>query len=219
MAKHLFLNLIIMVLFVFSCTGGIVKEKQVLKPTVKLAFGESKLINIHGLSVNFMKMESDSFALIFLLSNDSTLADTLSMNPNKIILTASLQSMTVDSGFRLISMNRHTRLSIRLIRTEFETIFQQAVDLIYNQSFESTLNIIDGINSEDLQRYHSDKFVTSRMVCIIIGNFELKQIESLIDSHFYNKTVGTNSIEDFNFLPYESYFKGTSYDSSGTKSL
>lgn len=219
MTKHLFLNPIILALFVISCTSDIVKEKQVLKPSIPLDFGESKLIKKHGLLVNFKKMETDSFALIFLLSNDSTMTDSLPMNMNEIILSISLQSQEIDTGFRLISMNYYTRLSITSIKSKIDSIFHQAVDLIYNQSFDSTLNIIDGIDSEDLQRYHSDKFVTSRMACVIIGNFELKYIESLIERHFYNRTVGTGSIKDFNFLLDDSYFKSTGFDSTGVDSL
>lgn len=219
MAKHLFLNPIILVLFVVSCTSDRVKEKQALKPPVQLDFGESKLIKMHGLSVNFMKMETDSFALIFLLSDDSTLTDSLPMNIKEKILAVSLQSEAVDTGFKLIHMNQYTRLSIRSIKSKFDLIFLQAVDLIYNQSFESAINIINGINLEDLQRYHSDKFVTSTMACIIIGNFELKKIESLIDRHFADRTVGTGSISDNNFLTSESYFKSSGFGSAEGDSL
>ncbi len=219
MTEHLLLNPIILALLVISCTGDIVKEKQALKPLNPLDFGESILIKKHGLSVNFKKMETDSFALIFLLNNDSTLADSLPMNINEIILSISLQSQEADTGFSLIFMNYYTRLSIRSIRSKIDSIFHQAVDIIYNRSFDSSLDIIDGIESEDLQRYHSDKFVTSRMACLIIGNFELKYIESLIERHFYDRTVGTGLITDFNFLLDEIYFKSTGLDSTEVDSL
>ena len=219
MTKHLFLNPIILALFVISCTGDIVKEKQVLKPFIPLDFGESKLIKKHGLSVNFKKMETDSFALIFLLSNDSTPTDSLPMNINEIILSISLRSQEVDTEFKLITMNYYTLLSIRSIKSKIDSIFHQAVDIIYNQSFDSTLSVLDGTGSEDLQRYHSDKFVTSRMACVIIGNFELKYIESLIKRHFYDRTVGSGSIKDFNFLLDDSYFKNTGFDSTEVDSL
>ena len=219
MTKLLFLNPIILALFVISCTGDLVKEKQVLKSSNPLDFGESKLIKKHGLSVNFKKMETDSFALIFLLSNDSTATDSLPMNINEIILSISLQSQAVDTGFRLISMDYYTRLSIRSKKSEIDSIFHQAVDIIYNRSFDSSLDIIDGIESEDLQRYHSDKFVTSRMACVIIGNFEMKYIESLIERHFYDRTVGTGSITDFNFLLDDISFKSMGLESTEVDSL
>jgi len=218
MTKHLLLNPIVLALFIISCTGDIVKEKQVLKPSDPLDFGESKLIKKHGLSVYFKKMEIDSFALIFLLRNDSIIADSLPMNINEIILSISLQSLAVDTGFSVISKNYYTRLSIRSIKSKLESIFNQAVDIIYNQSFHSTLYMNDGIDSEDLQRYHSDKFVTSRMACIIIGNFEMRYIESFIEKRFYDRTVGTGSIKDFNFLLDDIYFKSTGLDSVGVGS-
>ena len=214
MTKHLLLNPIILALLVISCTGDIIIEKQALKPLIPLHFGESRLIKKNGLLLNFKKMEIDSFALIILLSNDSTLTDTLPKSINEIILSISLQSQEADTGFRLIFMNYYTRLSIRSIKSKLDSIFHQAVNIIYNKSFDSTLDILDGINSEDLQRYHSDKFVTSRMGAIIIGNFELKYIESLIERHFYDKTVGTGSIKDFNFLLDEIYFKNAGLDST-----
>ena len=219
MIKHLFLNPIILVLFFISCSGGIVKEKQVLKPYIPLNFGESRLIKRYGLSVEFKKMETDSFALIFLLSNDSTETDSIPMNINEVILGISLQSQGVDSGFRLISTNFYTRLSIRSEKSNIEALFHQAVGIIYNQSFDSALNMIDGIDSEDLQRYHSDKFVTSRMACVIIGNFELEYIESLIERYFYDRTVGTGSIKDFDFTLDNIYFKSTGSDSTEVDSL
>ena len=214
MTKHLFLYPIVMALFVLGCSTGIIKDKQALKPVIALDFGESKFFKKHGLSVIFRKMETDSFALIFLLSNDSTMTDSLPMNINEIILGISLRSQGADTGFTLNSMNYFTRLSIRSIRSQLDSIFHQAVDMVYNQSFDSDLTITSGIDSEDLQRYHSDKFVTSRMGCLIIGNFELKQIENLVDRHFYDRTVGTGSITDFNFLLEEIYFKSQGHDST-----
>ena len=219
MAIHLFPKPIILVLFVISCTGDIIKEKQVLKPFIPLNFGESKIIKKYGLSVEFKKMETDSFALIFLLSKDSTEVDSLPININEVILGISLQSQEVDSGFRLNSINKYTKLSIRSEKSKIESIFHQAVGIIYNQSFDSTLIMIDGINSEDLQRYHSDKFVTSRMVCVIIGNFELEYIESLIERNFYDRTVGTGSTKDLNFILDNIYFKKIGFDSTKVDSL
>ena len=219
MTNHLFLKPLILVLFFISCSRDIIKEKQVLRSFIPLKFGESHLIKMHGLSVEFKKIETDSFALIFLLSNDSTETDSLPVNINEIILGISLQSLEVDSGFKLIFMNNYTRLSIRSIKSRIEPLFHQAIEIIYNQSFDSGLNIIEGIVPEDLQRYSSDKFVTSRMACIIVGNFEVEQIENLIERHFHDRTVGTGLIKGFNFQLDKIHFKSTDFDSIASDSL
>ena len=219
MTKHLFLNPIIFIIFVISCTGDIVLEKQVLKPSIPLNFGESRLIKKYGLTVEFKKMETDSFALIFLFSKNSTDMDSLPINIIEVILGISLQSREVDPKFRLKSTNNYTELSIRSEKSKIESIFHQAVNLIYNQSFDSALNMIDRLKLEDLQRYHSDKFVTTGMVCVIIGNFKLEYIENLIEKNFYDRTVGTGSIKEINYTLDNIYFINTGFDSSEVDSL
>ena len=219
MTKHFILNPIIFVLFVVSCTGDIVLEKQVLKPSIPLNFGESRLLKKYGLTVEFKKMKTDSFALIFLFSKDSTETDSLPINIIEVILGISLQSQEVDPGFSLISKNKYIELSIRSEKSKIESIFHQAVSIIYNQSFDSTFNKSDGTYSEALQRYHSDKFVTSRMVCVIIGNFELEYIENIIERDFYDRTVGTGSIKEINYSLDNIYFKNIGFDSTEVESL
>ena len=219
MTNHLLLKPLILVLFFISCSRDIIKEKQVLRSFIPLKFGESHLIKMHGLSVEFKKIETDSFALIFLLSNDSTETDSLPVNIKEIILGISLQSLEVDSGFKLIFTKNYTQLAIRSVKSRFEPVFHQAIEIIFNQSFNSALNTVDGINPEDLQRYSSDKFVTSRMAFKIVGNFEVRQIETLIERYFHDRTVGTGLKIGFNYSLDNIFLKNAEIDSIDSDSL
>ena len=219
MTNNLFLLPVLSVLFIISCSGDIIKEKQVLTPVIPLKFGESHLFTKYGLSVEFKKMDTDSFALIFLMRNDSTENDSLPANINEIILGISLRSEEVDSGFKLIFTDNYTQLAIRSVKSRFEPVFHQAIEIIFNQSFNSALNTVDGIDPEDLQRYSSDKFVTSRMAFKIVGNFEVEQIESLIERYFHDRTVGTGLKIGFNYPLDNIFLKNTEIDSTETDSL
>ena len=219
MTNNLFLLPVLSVLFIISCSGDIIKEKQVLTPVIPLKFGESHLFTKYGLSVEFKKMDTDSFALIFLMRNDSTENDSLPANINEIILGISLRSEEVDSGFKLIFTDNYTQLAIRSIKSRFEPVFHQTIGIIFNQSFNSALNMVDGINPEDLQRHSSDKFVTSRMAFKIVGNFEAEQIESLIERYFHDRTVGTGLKIGFNYSLDNIFFKNIGIDSIDSDSL
>ena len=219
MTNHLFLLPVLSVLFIISCSRDIIIEKQALTPVIPLKFGESHLFTKYGLSVEFKKMDTDSFALIFLLRNDSTETDSLPININEIILGISLRSEEADSGFKLIFTDNYTKLALRSIKSRFEPVFHQAIEIIFNKSFDSALDTVDEINPEDLQRYSSDKFVTSRMAIKIVGNFEVGQIESLIERYFHDRTVGTGLKIGFNYSLDNIFLKNAEIDSIESDSL
>ncbi|MEE9215291.1 MAG: hypothetical protein V3U54_10955, partial [Thermodesulfobacteriota bacterium] len=99
----------LLVILAFDCHNEIIKQKPPLKPSISLDFGKSTQIMTNGLITEFKKIESDSFALIFLLENDSTELDSLPTNVNAIILGFSIRSLEVDSGFRLVSSSDYAK--------------------------------------------------------------------------------------------------------------
>lgn len=219
MTKQLILIPVITVTIIIGCTGSKPLDKQELASSTSIAFGETRSTQLYGLSVEFKKMETDSFAIFFLISNDSSQTDSLPININEVILRNSLQSRGVGSEFRLIFTKKQTQLSIRSRKQQFESIFNRSLEIVYNQSFDSSLIVNNGIGTEDLQRYHSDKFVTSRMACAIVGDFELSYIESLIERNFSNRTIGAEYKQEFNFSLDTVYFMDTAVDSTPIDSL
>jgi len=67
MVKHLSAIPMLRVIFAFGCHNEIIKQKPPLKPQISMDYGESTQITTNGLIIEFKKIESDSFALIFLL--------------------------------------------------------------------------------------------------------------------------------------------------------
>lgn len=49
---------------------------------------------------------------------------------------------------------------------------------------------ISGITLEDMVRYHTDKFVTSRMLLVVVGNLTLDGLKSKVETSFGSQTTG-----------------------------
>lgn len=74
------------------------------------------------------------------------------------------------------------------LRVLSDSVFYK--DTPYEVQPGGTESSISGITLEDMFRFHSDKFVTSRMLLVIVGNLTLEGLKSKVESSFGSRTVG-----------------------------
>lgn len=63
-------------------------------------------------------------------------------------------------------------------------------DTPYEVQPGGTESSISGITVEDMFRFHSDKFVTSRMLLVVVGNLTLDRLKSKVESSFGSRKTG-----------------------------
>ena len=198
---------ILIALSIFSISGcaraKLVQEESNYLPK-SMEYNELREFYVNGLKVMFKKVESDTFYSSLYLLNDFNAEDITLNQYGELILKATLLSNEVDSLILLNRSSQYVTLSIESIDSSFENIFDEMIDIFYNQSFDSSYvqaaaaeinanddSVVSFIpTSENLQRYHADNFVTSRMVLFIEGDFLLEQIHDIVKKSFGDKTIG-----------------------------
>ena len=189
---------------IFGCARAkLVQEESNYLPK-SMEYNELREFYVNGLWVMFKKVESDTFYSSLYLLNDFNAEDITLNQYGELILKATLLSNEVDSLILLNRSSQYVTLSIESIDSSFENIFDEMIDIFYNQSFDSSYvqaaaaeinanddSVVSFIpTSENLQRYHADNFVTSRMVLFIEGDFSLEQIHDIVKRSFGDKTIG-----------------------------
>jgi len=181
----------------------LVKEETTFLPK-SMEYNELREFYVNGLKVMFKRVDSDTFYSSLFLLNDFN-AEGITLNwYSELILRATMLSNEVDSLILLNKSSRYVALSIESVDSSFENNFNEMIDLFYNQSFDSSSvqaaaaefnangdSVVSfSPTSEDMQRYHADNFVTSRMLLYIVGDFSLEQILNSVERSFGNKTIG-----------------------------
>lgn len=197
--------LIVLSIFsIFGCTKvNLVQEESKYLPK-PMEYNELREFYVNGLRVLFKKVESDTFYSSLYLLNYFDAQDTTFYRYSELILTATMLSNETVSQILLNRSSRYVALSIESVDSSFEDIFNEMTDIFYNQSFDSSsvqaaaAEIFAGRDSvdsftptgEDLQRYHADNFVTSRMLLFIEGDFSFQAIQNSIEKSFGDRTIG-----------------------------
>ena len=192
----------VILLTLFTLIGCIKKDQKVtnsIQPIIPMNIGEVREFTTNGLNIIFKRTVSDTFDLsLFLLGSDEKGDSTISAI-DELILRASLIKSQSDTIVHLYALQEFNALTIRSSIVQFESALKKLLNVFYNQSFDSLLIESAGmgrfksmpeLSDEDLQRYHADKFVTSRLLCVIEGNFSYETVQNAVKRSFYDKTIG-----------------------------
>ncbi len=189
---------------IFGCTkGSLVQEESKYLPK-PMKYNELREFYVNGLKVLFKKVKSDTFYSSLYLLNYSNVEDTTFYRYSELILTATMLSNETVSPILLNRSSKYVALSIEFVDSSFEDIFNEMIDIFYTQSFDSSFvqaaadeiyadrDSVDSFTptSEDLQRYHADNFVTSRMLLFIEGDFSFEPIQNSVEKSFSDRTIG-----------------------------
>ena len=181
----------------------LVQEETIFLPK-SMEYSELREFYVNSLKIMFKKVDSNTFYTSLYLLTDFNAEDTTLNGYSELILRATMLSNEVDSLILLNKSSQYVALSIESIDSSFENRFNEMIDIFYNQSFDSSsvqeaaaeiyangdLVVSSSPTSEDLQRYHADNFVTSRMLLYIVGDFSFEQILNSVERSFGNKTIG-----------------------------
>lgn len=181
----------------------LVQEESIYLPKF-MKYNELREFYVNGLKVMFKKVESDTFYSSLYLLNYFNAEDGPLNRYSELILRATMLSKEVVSAIILNRSSQYVALSIESIDSSFENIFDEMIEIFYTQSFDSSyvqaaaaeINADrDSVGSfiptsEDLQRYHADNFVTSRMLLFIEGDFSFDRIQNSVEKSFGDKTIG-----------------------------
>ena len=189
---------------VFGCAKmKLVQEESKYLPK-SMKYNELREFDVNGLKVMFKKVESDTFySSLYLLNYFNAEDGTLNVY-GELILRATMLSNEAVSAILIDGSSPYVALSIESIDSSFENIFDEMIGIFYNQSFDSSYvqaavaeinadrdSVVSFIpTSEDLQRYHADNFVTSRMLLFIEGDFSFDRIQNSVERSFDDKTIG-----------------------------
>jgi len=212
---------------IIGCTKKDQMEMSSIQPVLPMKVGEIREFTANGLFVIFKRVNSDTFDLsLFLLGiageEDSSLAGI-----EELILRTSLIKGENDTTVLLVSSEGFTALTVKSTTVKFETSLKELLNVFYNQSFDSSivdsarmrrLNSLPKVSDEDLQRYHADKFVTSRLLCVIKGNFSHETVQNAIEKSFHGRTVGEYRPKVLKFPqnPFISKFRSGEVNSDST---
>ena len=214
-------------IMIIGCTKKDQTEMSTIQPVLPMKAGEIREFTANGLFVIFKRANSDTFNLsLFLLGTDGE-EDSSLAGIEELILRTSLIKEENDTTVLLVSSHGFTALTVKSKTAKFETSLEELLSVFYNQSFDSTivdsvrmgrLNSLPEVNDEDLQRYHADKFVTSRLLCVIEGNFSHETVQYAIEKSFYGRTVGEyrRKVLKFPQNPFISKFRSREVNSDST---
>lgn len=196
------ISILVVQITLFTLIGCIKKDQKVIssiQPIIPMNIGEVREFTANGLSIIFNRTISDTFDLsLFLLGSDENGNSTIP-DIDELILRASLIKSKNDTTVHLYALHGFNALTIRSSTVKFESALKKLLNVFYNQSFDSLLiesagierfELVPELSDEDLQRYHADKFVTSRLLCVIEGNFSFETVQNAVKRSFYGKTIG-----------------------------
>lgn len=193
-------NLIVIsaIITIFGCIDHKRSETLPIQPAIPMKVGDIKEFTSNKLSVIFRKTLIDTFDLALILLRATRNEDSTDTDLEELILRVSLKRAQHDTTIHLSNLAGFNALTSRSATFNLEISLNDLLSVFYNQAFDSLS--IDSVRhgrlnslvaaDEDLQRYHSDKFVTSRLLLVIEGDFSFETVQSVIEKSFYGKTIG-----------------------------
>jgi len=195
-AKNVVISTIIII---FGCIKPEKSDKALILPRIVMKVGDIKEFTANNLSVIFKKSPEDTVDLSLILLRIVEEEDSPNSDIEELILRVSIGNAQNDTTVHLINLDGFNALSMQSTTFNLETSLNKLIGIFYNQSFDSLsidsvrvsrFNSLDKVYDEDLQRYHADKFVTSRLLLVIEGDFSYETVQKAIEKSFYGKTVG-----------------------------
>lgn len=193
-------NLVVIsaIIIIFGCIDHKRSETLPIQPAIPMKVGDIKEFTSNNLSVIFRKTLSDTFDLALILLRAVGDEDSTDTDLEELILRVSLRKAQHDTTIHLSNLEGFNALTTQSVTFNLEISLNNILSVFYNQSFDSLsidsvrhgrLNSIV-VSDEDLQRYHADKFVTSRLLLVLDGNFSFDTVQSVLEKSFYGKTIG-----------------------------
>lgn len=207
-AKYVVISTIIII---FGCIKPEKSDTVPILPIIVMKVGDIKEFTANSLSVIFKKTPGDTVDLSLILLRTVGEEDSTNSDFEELILRVSLGNAHYDTTIHLINLDGFIALSMQSTTFNFETSLNKLLGVFYNQSFDSfsidsvrvgRFNSLDKVYDEDLQRYHADKFVTSRLLLEIEGDFSYETVQKAIEKSFYGKTVGEYRKNMLNYPKY-----------------
>lgn len=207
-AKYVVISTIIII---FGCIKPEKSDTVPILPIIVMKVGDIKEFTANSLSVIFKKTPGDTVDLSLILLRTVGEEDSTNSDFEELILRVSLGNANYDTTIHLINLDGFIALSMQSTTFNFETSLNKLLGVFYNQSFDSLsidsvrvgrFNSLDKVYDEDLQRYHADKFVTSRLLLEIEGDFSYETVQKAIEKSFYGKTVGEYRKNMLNYPKY-----------------
>ena len=190
-------------IFTIIIVSGCIKQERSdttsIQPTVPMNVGDIKEFTANNLAVIFKKTLGDTIELSLLLLRVDEKEDSTNGDLEELILRVSLRNVQNYTTVHMTNLGGFNALTIQSTTAQFEVSLNNLLSVFYNLSFDSLLidsvrigrfNSLAKASDEDLQRYHADKFVTSRLLLLIEGDFSYQNVKSAIEKSFYGKTVG-----------------------------
>ena len=193
-------NLVVIsaIIIIFGCIDHKQSETLPIQPVIPMKAGDIKEFTSNNLSVIFRKTLSDTFDLSLILLRAVGDEDSTNTDLEELILRVSLRKAQHDTTIHLYNLAGFNALTTQSVTFNLEISLNDLLHVFYNQSFDSLsiesvrhgrLNSLVAAD-EDLQRYHADKFVTSRLLLVIEGDFSLDTVQRVTEKSFYGKTNG-----------------------------
>ena len=195
-AKYVVISTIIII---FGCIKPEKSDTALIRPRIVMKVGDIKEFTANNLSVIFKKSLGDTVDLSLILLRIVEEEDSPNSDIEELILRVSIGNAQNDTTVHLINLDGFNVLSMQSTTFNLETSLNKLLVVFYNQSFDSLsidsarfgrFNSPAQVFDEDLQRYHADKFVTSRLLLVIEGDFSYETVQKAIEKSFYGKTVG-----------------------------
>lgn len=193
-------NLVVIsaIITIFGCIDHKQSETLPIQPVIPMKVGDIKEFTSNNLSVIFRKTLSDTFDLSLILLRAVGDEDSTNTDLEELILRVSLRKAQDDTTIYLSNLAGFNALTTQSATFNLEISLNDLLSVFYNQSFDSLLieSVRHGRSNslvaadEDLQRYHADKFVTSRLLLVIEGDFSFDTVQSVLEKSFYGKTIG-----------------------------
>ena len=193
-------NLVVIsaIITIFGCIDHKQSETLLIQPVIPMKVGDIKEFTLNNLSVIFRKTLSDTFDLSLILLRAVGDEDSTNTDLEELILRVSLRKAQHDTTIHLSNLAGFNALTTQSVTFNLEISLKNLLSVFYNQSFDSLsidsvrhgrLNSL-AVADEDLQRYHADKFVTSRLLLVIEGDYSLDTVQRVSEKSFYGKTIG-----------------------------
>lgn len=193
-------NLVVIsaIITIFGCIDHKRSETLPIQPVIPMKVGDIKEFTLNNLSVIFRKTLSDTFDLSLILLRAAGDEDSTDTDLEELILRVSLMRAQHYTNIHLSSLAGFNALTTRSVTFNLEFSLNDLLSVFYNQTFDSLS--IDSVRrgrlnslaaaDEDLQRYHADKFVTSRLLLVVEGDFLFDTVQKVLEKSFNGKTIG-----------------------------
>ena len=199
------------IIIVFGCIKPEKSDTAPILPIIVMKAGDIKEFTANNLSVIFKKSLGDTLNLSLILLISAEEKDSTNTELEELILKVSLARAQNDTTVHLTNLDGFNALSMQSTTFNLETSLYKLLEVFYNQSFDSLsidsarfgrFNSPTQVSDEDLQRYHAEEFVLSRLLLAIQGNFSYETVQKAIENAFYGKTVGEYRKNMLNYPKY-----------------